>query len=352
MRIPTEVKRECVRLAMSGMNSREVYDEYFNKQHEGMAYSSFQPQLSHWRHNAKYADEMVLADGTFPNFTAKRATVQIDGKGNITQAWVKQELDDNQYEELLEAIKEVPAQIEPDKPKVEANVLLEVPLYDLHFPLSEHTETLSRVIDLIHRRIWDETVFVIGQDLFHNDDFRGRTASGRQIERVDIPKAWRMARDFYVALIREAWRWSSKVRVVYSKGNHDESLSWAFVQMLKAMFPGMEVDDSTKQRKAIYWRECFIGITHGANAKATAQDLRGQFTIQFPQEFAMAKVREIHCGHLHHESLKDVYGVAARRLSRAGTTDEWSDDEGYVGTHKRFMCFVWEPGELKEIHYV
>ena len=193
---------------------------------------------------------------------------------------------------------------------------------------------------------------IIGQDMLHNDDMRGRTASGTPIEKVDIVKGWELARIFYTSLLKCCLEHTNRLKITYSKGNHDESLTWAFIQMLKSMFPQAEFDDSLRQRKCIFWNGCFIGITHGAYKKSSMEDMRGQFTIQFPVEFASAKVREIHAGHLHREEERDIYGVMLRRLSRKGVEDEWTDDEGFVGANKRFMVFRWKPGRLAAIEYV
>ena len=86
--------------------------------------------------------------------------------------------------------------------------------------------------------------------------------------------------------------------------------------------------------------------------KSNPRDLRGQFTIKFPVEFANAKVREIHAGHLHTEYDSDEYGVMCRRLSSGNKQDDWSDKEGYEGSHKRFMLFEWSEEKLAAIHYV
>ena len=44
--------------------------------------------------------------------------------------------------------------------------------------------------------------------------------------------------------------------------------------------------------------------------------------------------------------------VQGSRLSRNGETDQWSEDEGFVGAHKRFMIFEWMPGRLKAVYYI
>ena len=137
---------------------------------------------------------------------------------------------------------------------------------------------------------------------------------------------------------------------MYSPGNHDKTVGWLFVQMLKVRY-GDIVDDSTTERKAIWWNGCFIGITHGDKSTDNVNGLRGKFTMEFPTLYAMAKVREIHTGHLHREDSRDEYGVQVRRMSTGNKDDSWTFDEGYK-SQKRFMLFEWMPNRLKSIHYV
>ena len=278
----------------------------------------------------------------------------MDKDGNVVQAWIKEHADDNQIARLLDFIEKNTAPIYIDRESAtEAEPeMLEIPLFDQHFPQNDHISTYIALCPIVESREWEEINIIIGQDMLHNDDMRGRTSSGRAIDRVDMVAAWNMARDFWFTVISACLEQGDLVKVLYSKGNHDESMSWAFIQMLKAMFPQAGFDDSMAQRKCISWRNCFIGITHGAYKKSSKNDLRGQFTIQFAEEFARAKVREIHAGHLHNEEEKDIYGVMVRRLAKNGETDEWSDDEGYVGAHRRFMVFRWKPGRLAGIEYV
>jgi len=334
------------------MTSREVYTKYFALEHTGMAYETFRTKLKRWKRQT-FADEQTLRSGTYKGFIAHGATVQVDKNGELVQAWIKQHADDFQLEKLCEYIEEntVP-RITRASEAVPTEEMLEIPLFDLHFPISTHKETLLGLCQIIESRQWEEINIIIGQDMFHNDDMRGRTSSGRPIEKVDMVKAWDMARNFYASVIEAALTHSGHVILIYSKGNHDESMGWAFMQMLKAMYPQCQVDDSLRQRKCIWWRKCWIGLTHGAYKKSTKNDLRGQFTIEFATQFAAATVREIHTGHLHREDEGDVYGVVCRRLARNGVEDEWSNDEGLVGATKRFMVFKWKPGRLAGIDYI
>lgn len=349
--IDIEIKKKCVDAYNSGQTAKEIYNNIYRGENRKATFESFCRSLRQWRKKV-FPDPKTLYSGTYEGFTAHNATVQVNANGEIVQAWIKQELDDSQWDLLLRAIHD---NTEPVKIKPESGYgigMLEIPLFDLHLPLSDHTDTIKQLLDIIERKKWQEINIVIGQDMFHNDDMRGRTASGRQIEKVDIPVAWEMAKNIWYNIIETSIRQSETVNVIYSIGNHDESLAWAFIQMLKDRYPQVNVDDRFKQRKCIFWKNCFIGLTHGNYAKNKNQDLRGQFTIEFPEEFSKSSVREIHAGHLHRESEGDLYGVMIRRLSRNGITDRWSEDEGYVGAHKRFMVFEWMPGLLKAIYYI
>lgn len=346
-KIPYELKRQC---AMAEGTAKEIYYNIFLPQHEGMSLATFQAALSGWRKRA-YADDETLGAGTYMGFSPHAATVQVNGAGEITQVWVKQTLDDGTYDRLLEAIRESAEPLTFTPPE-QGSGMLEIPLFDLHFPLDNHAATFDRICDVLESKKWERIYIVIGQDLFHNDDFRGRTSKGTNIDKVDMGEAWKMARAFWWGIISTALVQAQDVHVIYSKGNHDESLAWAFIQLIKEAFPQAKVDDSLAQRKIIAWRNVFIGITHGDYRMSTNNDLRGQFSISFPEEFAAAKVREIHAGHLHHEKSADVYGVMCRRLSRGGKDTQWANDEGFVGAHPRFMLFNWEPDSLKSIIYV
>lgn len=351
MHIDIELKKKCVDAYNAGQKPKDIFLNLYHEANPNASYESFRRALRNWR-TKTFPDSLTLAAGTYKGFTAHNATVQVNAKGEIVQAWIKQGLDDSQWDALLQSIHDniEPTRIEPKSG--DGIGMLEIPLYDMHLPLSDPTRSIEQLLGIIERQKWQEINIVIGQDMFHNDDMRGRTASGRVIEKVDIPHAWEMAKGIWYNVIEMSLRQSDRVCLIYSIGNHDESLAWAFVQMLKDHYPQLEVDDRMKQRKCIFWNGCFIGLTHGHYAKSKAHDLRGQFTVEFPEEFSKSDVREIHAGHLHHEAEGDLYGVMIRRLSRNGETDQWSEDEGYVGAHKRFMIFEWMPSHLKAVYYI
>ena len=322
-----------------------------------MSYQTFRHKIRDWR-KKKWADEKTLEAANLDwHFSPYAATVQVNGNGSITQAWVKQSADSEKaYAALIDEIRRStePIYIQHEKQQ-ESGHMLELSHYDMHFGIADfewYRKTLEETLDLIHSRKWEKIIVVVGQDLFHNDDFRGRTSSGRAIEKVDMAKAWRDARSFYLPMIDAATAEADEMEIIYVRGNHDESMSWAFTQMLKERYGAEHVDDSLAYKKVRTFGKCFVGLAHGDAKKSSPRDLRGQFTVKFPVEFAGADVREIHTGHLHTEQEADEYGVMCRRLCSGNKQDDWSDSEGYEGAHKRFMLFDWSREKLSAIHYV
>lgn len=350
MYIPYELKKKCVE-ARETMKAEEVYKKVFLPQHKGMTCESFCRALRRWRGEAM-ADKKTLVSGTYSGFAPHSATVQVDGNGNITQAWIKQHVDDNKFEQILEAIKEEISPVDISVPPCSEKYMLEIPLFDMHFGiagLEDYVGALSDIVGIIESKKWEEINVVVGQDLIHTNDLRGHTAKGTLIEEIDFARAWNDAWRFWTVVIDKALANSQSVCVRYSKGNHDECVSWCLVQALKTRYPQCLVDDSFEARRCLVWRGCFIGYGH-IEYTNNLQKIVQNFVMDFPVEFANAKVREIHTGHLHTES--GDAGAMVRRLASSVPTDKWSRDNGYVGSHKRFEVFEFEPNRLRAIHYV
>ena len=355
--IPLKVKKLCCEMSANGKTSREIYNEYYCQQvDEPAMFDSFKRQLARWKKNV-YPDSLTLESGTYEGFTAHDATVQVTKSGEIVQAWIKQKAVDIDPESFIEAIRESVEPIEYyERDYEDADRMLEIPLFDMHWGVSfmDHYESvLKDILDLINRRHWDRIVIPFGQDFFHNDSIvNGQTTRGTTIEKVDMMRAVREGRQFIYTIIDTSLKQANEVRVLYSAGNHDRSISWMFMQVLLERYGDKIVDDSLEYRKVVKYGRNAIMVTHGDSTQATAKNLAHIFPISFPEEFADSDVREIHAGHLHHERESDIYGIMVRRLSTGAKLDEWSDKEDYIGTHRRFMVFEWDLDKLRSIHYI
>ena len=348
-----DIQKKCVSMVENGSTAREIYLSYYSKEVDpNLSFLSFKRKLAMWKKkdypNSDILQKARLDEKQMPY----AATVQIDKDGNHVQSWIRTKSNDSLYMELIDEIRDVkPIPYRRIVKKEGKQGMLEIPLYDLHFGIStieDYEETLNDILTLLEKN-YKEVVLVVGQDLFHNDDFRGRTTSGTPIESVNMIKAWGDAFEFYSTIIMAC---PVPPTLIFSQGNHDETLGWAFVQLLKAKFPDMIVDDSRDDRKIHVFGKNVIGFTHGDKVKGKPINLMGVFTSEFGKEFSEANVKEIHAGHLHHEKSEDVYGVMCRTLSTSNRTDSWHKDKGFVGQNKRFTVFEWSETKLKSIHYV
>ena len=355
--IPVRVKRECCRMKNDGVSNKEIYENYFCHQVEQLCtYHSFRTALNRWM-KLNFPDDTTLECGTYEGFTAHDATVQVSKTGEIIQAWIKQKANNFDIEDLVATLKESiePYVYEPTYNE-SSDHMLEIPLFDMHWGISfmeDYQPVLNDILNLIHSRHWDHIVIPFGQDFFHNDSIiNPTTTKGTVVDKVDMIRAIKEGRQFITAIIDASLNHANKVKVIYTPGNHDRSVTWMFMQVLLERYGSDIVDDTMEYRKVFTYGINSIMVTHGDSKQATAKNLSHIFAVSFPEEFAQATIREVHAGHLHHEKEGDIFGVMVRRLSSGVTVDDWSNRQDYIGTHRRFMIFEWDRNSLRSIHYV
>lgn len=355
--IPLKVKKECCRLKEEGRTTKQIYEDYYIKQiDDACNLNVFRGMLNRWSKRT-FPDDTTLECGTYEGFTAHNATVQVSKSGEIVQAWIRQNVNEVNLDELVASLKE---SVEPYKftPYYDgdADRMLEIPLFDMHWGnsfMEDYQPVLDEVLNLISSRYWDRIVIPFGQDFFHNDSVvNPTTTKGTVVDKVDMMKAVKEGRQFITAIVDAALNNSNETHVIYTPGNHDRSVTWMFMQVLLERYGDKIVDDSMDYRKVFTYGKNSIMVTHGDSKQATARNLSNIFAISFPEEFAQATVREVHAGHLHHEKEGDIFGVMIRRLSAGNAVDDWSNRQDYIGTHRRFMIFEWDRNSLRSIHYI
>lgn len=355
--IPIQVKKECCRMKQEGYGLRQIYNDYYiGNVEDPCSYASFKRMLLRWE-NKTFPDDTTLECGTYDGFTAHDATVQVSSTGQIVQAWIKQKASDFNIEDLVETLREnVEHYKYVGQNEKSADRMLEIPLFDMHWGISfldDYKQVLDDILDRIHSRHWDKIVIPFGQDFFHNDSIvNATTTGGTVIDKVDMVRAVKEGRQFITAIIDAALENANSVKVLYTPGNHDRSVTWMFMQVLLERYGADVVDDTMEYRKVFTYGKNSIMVTHGDSKQATAKNLAHIFAVSYPEEFAQASIREVHAGHLHHEKTGDIYGVMIRRLSTGVAVDDWSNRQDFVGSHRRFMIFEWDQNALRSIHYV
>lgn len=343
-------KAKCVQESRN-LTSKEIYDTIFVPTYgEAMSLRSFRRRLLEWK-KLKFADETTLFAGTYPGFAAHNATVQVDASGEVRQAWIKQHPDID-WRQIKDFLTENIQKSDIQASTLSGETMLEIPLFDMHFGVATfdtYKDELAELLGLVESKQYAEINILIGQDLLHANDMRGHTARGTQLEEIDFVKAWTDAWNFLSTVIDHALGHTPHVNLYYSKGNHDECPAWCLFEALQAGYPQCKCDDSLAPRKCIFWKGCFIGFGHCQYTSKNSL-LFQNFVLDFPKEFAEAKVREIHSGHLHRESIDE--GIMVRRLPSSVPDNKWASENGYVGAHKRFQIFEWAENRLKSIYYI
>ena len=359
--IPEDIKQSCVSRHAGGHTARHIYDSFFTQHHAGMSLTSFQRKLRVWakRYKADALDTSqaatLMSCGRVDGMVAQGATVQVDKDGNIVQLWSKQSAGDD-IDRLISHIDGVinPIDYSLVPSYTPSEGLLDIQLADMHLGVStlEHySPRLAKLHNFINSKRWDVINICVGGDLFHCDGFNGKTVHGTVVEPINLPYAWTWAEQIYKTMIDAAIGQAKTVCVRYIPGNHDRSMAWAFCRELSALYPDL-VDTDVKYRKAMVYGDCFVGWSHADGQKGGAKDLRGQFLADYPVEFSISKVREVHCEHLHHEKEEDIYGCRVRRLGSAKDVDNYHDENGFIGALKRHEIFEWSKEGLERIHFI
>ena len=288
-----------------------------------------------WQQASKNTDDSV----TVTNLYQSKVTVRPK-----TERW--------SFADLAQSLKAGIKPVSVKMPKV-GKKALEVTPVDMHFGNSDfewYKPNLARTLEHIRARVWDRIIVRISDDFFHTDNFKNTTSNGTPQSSMWWPDAYRDGMRFVDTILLAALEQSASVYFVWVPGNHDESMSWCFVQALKERYPQVTFDDEIAERKVHVFYDCAIGMTHGD--EKVRKDLDRVFISEFP-EFAMASHREVHMAHLHHEKSTDNFGVMSRSLPTSARTDKWHRSEGFVGARKTFQLFEWERGRgVTDIHYV
>ena len=235
---------------------------------------------------------------------------------------------------------------------LESRRLLEIPFVDMHFGINDYEmyqSTLVETLDLIRSKKWDTIYIPIGNDLLHNNDFKGRTANGTIIDKVDMLTAWSDAFNFYSHIYEEALKNSANVESHYVAGNHDTEMTWALTKALEVKFPQVKWDTSLTTKKFLVWKDVVVVSLHGDKGLQRVVDT---LITKYRNLITNAKVVEIHSGHLHSQKTVDKYGILIRTLPTKAIEDDWHEDMSFEGATKTFQIFEYSSDKLKTIHYI
>jgi hypothetical protein len=200
------------------------------------------------------------------------------------------------------------------------------------------------------------TVAMLG-DVYHYDTPGGTTTKGTPLERDGrIQKMIQVGTDSLLSLVDAAGDVAATDTLVCN-GNHDETLTWAWLRILTERFRGdarVTVEQAYTPRKYLAHGRNLLGFCHGHKAKRKLPQL---MAIEAAREWARCPYREIHTGHLHHQAaewsrpIETLDGVLVRIAPALCPPDDYHAVEGYVGNRQAMELFIYDhAGGLTAMH--
>lgn len=235
---------------------------------------------------------------------------------------------------------------------VDGENMLVIPYFDMHFgiaTLDTYKEVLNKTINKIKSKHWDKILVVFGQDLLHTDGFSGQTSSGTIIGSIDMERAWLDAHIFYTTIFNNAIENANSVDSVFSNGNHDKSMGWAFGKLLEHQYPLVNFDSEMKQFKGYKWKDIFLGLTHGDKGGNRIFEV---FLAEYGHMITGSKTKEILTGHVHHQKTIDKFGLVHKTLGTGVPSDDYHSTNGFVGAQKQFQMLEYNSEYPEAVYYV
>ena len=225
--------------------------------------------------------------------------------------------------------------------------MLVVPLYDLHFGINSYDNMkpyLDEIRTIINSHPFKKIVIEAGGDILHSDFLKmTKTVKGTQLDHVDMIKAWEDAAHFIKDIVEPAIENSESTELYAIGGNHDFSMQWAFIEMIKAKYPQLSVFNPGSYRQVFTYGKVGIMLAHGDTAKAKLSQL---FASEYPDEWSNSVWRETHWGHFHTEVVKDEGGTIQRQFGSPKPADGYEVKNGYTMNSKVLKLLEFDTNGL------
>lgn len=297
-------------------------------------------------------------------YKLKGASTLLDADGNVKAQWIKTAVDRDDAGMALEAFQEIaaeritPCAAWPASPEpVSADLVTVLPFGDPHIGmLAWHLETGDDFDLKIARQLMtaavrslvaltppcEEAVVISVGDTFHAENNDARTRSGHALDTDSrIQKVIRVGLQTFTDVIDCALLRHRRVRVIVSRGNHDDLLSSHFSLMLELYYrnePRVTVDPSPQAYRYYQFGRCLLGVTHGDTVKMDA--LGDVMSADVPEMWGNTKHRHWYTGHVHHLQVKELRGCTVESLRTLAAKDAWHAASGYRSKRGMFAD-VW-----------
>jgi hypothetical protein len=306
----------------------------------------------HWLRKQKRALREV--DAVPDGFFVKGESILYDDHGFERARWVKTSADRSEALRLLiEKMKALAeparAALDPIEPpdNTDADLLAVYPMGDPHVGMyawsREAGTTFNR--EIAERNIVaavdrlsaaapaaERGLILNLGDYLHSDNYTNRTT--RSGAALDVDGRWPEILEVGVRALRRsidrALFRHQHVDVICLPGNHDDQSAIAISLMLSLLYerePRVRVDTSPAVHRYVRFGRVLLGTTHGHAGRA---DHLGQvMAADRPVDWGETEHRYWYCGHVHHDSAKEVPGCKIETFRTLAPRDAYHAAEGY-----------------------
>lgn len=243
---------------------------------------------------------------------------------------------------------------------VEDNLLF-IPLADIHFGLIANRElcgeeyntriakkrvkyVIEKILEKVKNKDIERIIFLIGNDGINFDNVSGTTTGGTpQDNQITWFEAVRQFTDLMIEVLEQLEN-IAPVLAYFVPSNHDLHSMFGICETLKAYFRNdrnIIIASEATQRKYFRYGTNMIGFSHDEKEGNVAKIMAAEQSEMWGE----TKFKYFFISHLHHEIVKDDFGVDIRRLPTISGRSYWTNKCGFVGTKKQAQAFIFNENE-------
>ena len=306
-------------------------------------------------------------------FAVKGVSTQYGADGAIVSQWVKSNrAEADKLEMLAEAVSRIAepfrggADPVPMPGCTSSDIMNFIPLGDPHlgmyawaaetgasFDLDIAEANLVAAVDHLIEGAppADHCVVANMGDFFHVDSGANTTTAGT---RQDVDTRWPKVLQVGIRTMRRcidrALTRHKRVTVINEIGNHDDNSSIMLAQCLANFYerePRVTVDTSPESFHWIRFGKCLIGTTH---KPLKPEQLLAIMANDRAKDWGETLYRHVYCGHVHHDSSKELPGFSMETLRTLAASDRYHRSSGYrSGRDLKMDTWHLEYGRINRI---
>lgn len=344
--------------------------------------NEFKPYLDDEKLKLSIEEQLTLPSSVTDhlNFHTAKKTIQLNKNGDITQIWLKQNLNEKDWHKsIINAINEIcNTKLTPirkiDSPKIiNKDLLTFYPLPDLHFGLLiDEKESVQNVsFNLEKSKKWleksinylidnspDSEYACIAElgDFLHSPDDRNRTPAHGNVLDVDQKHSLivKVAFESMRLLIEKALNKHKTVYFFSVPGNHNEYISLYLKEFISAWFrdnPRLIIEKSNRPQQYLRFGKNILGMAHGHQLKP---EKCSEVLLYDNQDYlSESKYRYFHFGHLHTNKSFSTPLVKVEVHQTMVPLDNYAGSYGFRGDFGSSKAIIYHKdyGEISRFNF-